>query len=149
MTVGRLPGLPKGSHDQVTWKGGIQQIKTRWSHLCVCVCVCVWKIYIRRKEKSGRIYANLLVVFVLGACCVWFLVSSFCSLAFSLSYKVLQSSLWSNIFAGRIPWTEETGGLQSTGLQRVGHDWSDKNTFRLHIWHHFWGIWERILYCLT
>ena len=22
-------------------------------------------------------------------------------------------------------WTEEAGGLQSTGLQRVGHDWSD------------------------
>ena len=28
----------------------------------------------------------------------------------------------SRIFAGRIPWTEETGGLQSMGMQRVGHD---------------------------
>ena len=28
----------------------------------------------------------------------------------------------SSIFAWRIPWTEEPGGLQSTGLQRVGHD---------------------------
>ena len=27
-----------------------------------------------------------------------------------------------NPFAWRIPWTEETGGLQSMGLQRVGHD---------------------------
>ena len=26
------------------------------------------------------------------------------------------------ILAWRIPWTEETGGLQSTGSQRVGHD---------------------------
>ena len=24
--------------------------------------------------------------------------------------------------AWRIPWTEETGGLQSTGLQKVGHN---------------------------
>ena len=24
--------------------------------------------------------------------------------------------------AWRIPWTEDPGGLQSTGLQRVGHD---------------------------
>ena len=24
---------------------------------------------------------------------------------------------------GKIPWTEEPGRLQSTGLQRVGHDW--------------------------
>ena len=28
----------------------------------------------------------------------------------------------SNTFAWRIPWTEETGGLQSMGLQRVGCD---------------------------
>ena len=28
----------------------------------------------------------------------------------------------SSILAWRIPWTGETGGLQSTGSQRVGHD---------------------------
>jgi len=28
----------------------------------------------------------------------------------------------SSILAGRIPWTKEHGGLQSMGLQRVGHD---------------------------
>ena len=28
----------------------------------------------------------------------------------------------SNIPAWEIPWTEEPGGLQSMGLQRVGHD---------------------------
>ena len=27
----------------------------------------------------------------------------------------------SSILARRIPWTEELGGLQSTGSQRVGH----------------------------
>ena len=31
----------------------------------------------------------------------------------------------SSILAWRIPWMEEPGGLQSMGLQRVGHDWSD------------------------
>ena len=30
----------------------------------------------------------------------------------------------SSIPAWRIPWTEEPGGLQSTGLQRVGHNWA-------------------------
>ena len=30
----------------------------------------------------------------------------------------------SSILACRIPWTEEPGGLQSTGLQRVRHDWA-------------------------
>ena len=29
---------------------------------------------------------------------------------------------YSSIFAWRIPWIEELGGLQSKGLQRVGHD---------------------------
>ena len=28
----------------------------------------------------------------------------------------------SSILAWRIPWTEEPGGLESIGLQRVGHD---------------------------
>ena len=32
---------------------------------------------------------------------------------------------YSSILAWRIPWTEEPGGLQSMGLQRVGHDRSD------------------------
>ena len=31
----------------------------------------------------------------------------------------------SSIVAWRIPWTEETSRLQSTGSQRVRHDWRD------------------------
>ena len=38
----------------------------------------------------------------------------------------------SSILAWRIPWTEETGGLQSMGSQRVGHDWS--NLACMHAW---------------
>ena len=33
----------------------------------------------------------------------------------------------SSIFAWRISWTEEPGGLQSMGLQRVRHDWATKH----------------------
>ena len=29
----------------------------------------------------------------------------------------------SSILAWRLPWTEQPGGLQSTGLQKVGHEW--------------------------
>ena len=32
----------------------------------------------------------------------------------------------SNILAWEIPWTEEPGGLQSMGSQRVGHDSASK-----------------------
>ena len=37
-----------------------------------------------------------------------------------------------SILAWKIPWTEEPGGLQSRGSQRVGHDWAT-NTFAL-VW---------------
>ena len=39
-----------------------------------------------------------------------------------------ETATHSSILAWRIPWTEEPGGLQSMGLQRVGHDWIT-NTF--------------------
>ena len=35
----------------------------------------------------------------------------------------------SSILAWRIPWTEEPGGLQSTGWQRVGHNWATSVQF--------------------
>ena len=34
-------------------------------------------------------------------------------------------TMHSSILVWRIPWTEEPGGLQSIGSQRVGHNWSD------------------------
>ena len=32
-----------------------------------------------------------------------------------------------SILAGRIPWTEEPGRLQSIASQRVGHDWATEH----------------------
>ena len=37
-------------------------------------------------------------------------------------YELASPPTHSNILAWEIPWTEEAGGLQSTGSQRVGHD---------------------------
>ena len=34
----------------------------------------------------------------------------------------------SSIFAWKISWTEEPGGLPFMGLQRVGHDWLSAHT---------------------
>ena len=47
------------------------------------------------------------------------------TLVWSLGHEDLlekQMAAPSSILAGRIPWTEEPGGLQSMGLQRVGHN---------------------------
>ena len=38
----------------------------------------------------------------------------------------------SNILAWKIPWMEEPGGLQSTGSQRVRHDWATSLSFTFH-----------------
>ena len=32
----------------------------------------------------------------------------------------------SSMLAWEVQWTEEAGGLQSVGSQRVGHDWATK-----------------------
>ena len=37
----------------------------------------------------------------------------------------------SSILAWRIPWTEEPGGLQSMGSQRIGHDWATKHSISI------------------
>ena len=39
----------------------------------------------------------------------------------------------SSILAWRIPWTEEPGGLRSTGLQRAGHDLLTKQQYFLQL----------------
>ena len=43
-----------------------------------------------------------------------------------------ETATHSSILAWRIPWMEESGGLQSTGSQRVGHDWATSHTHTHH-----------------
>ena len=46
----------------------------------------------------------------------------------------------SSILAWRVPWTEEPGGLQSMGLQRIGHKWG--TNFHFHFSRFAWAfIW--------
>ena len=44
-------------------------------------------------------------------------------------------SAHSSSLAWRIPWTEQPGGLQSMGLQRVGHNWATNTQYLLRIYH--------------
>ena len=45
----------------------------------------------------------------------------------------------SSILAWRVPWTEEPGGLQSMGSQRVGHDLPAKRQFNQIAMNLGWG----------
>ena len=42
-----------------------------------------------------------------------------------------EMATYSSIFAWRIPRTEDPGGLQFIGSQRVGHDWATEHTHKL------------------
>ena len=46
----------------------------------------------------------------------------------------------SSTLAWRIPWTEKPGRLQSVGLHRVGHDWSDLAEIRYWPWNIEFGL---------
>ena len=45
-----------------------------------------------------------------------------------------EMATYSSILAWEIPWTEDPGGLQSTGWQRVRHSWSNWACMRIHTW---------------
>ena len=51
----------------------------------------------------------------------------------------------SSTLAWRIPWTEKPGRLQSTGSQRVGHDWATS----LHLTHFNTATFETLCTALT
>ena len=53
----------------------------------------------------------------------------------------------SSILAWRIPWTEESGGLQFIVLQRVGHNWSDSLHTQLSVELMPSPLWRSILKC--
>ena len=49
----------------------------------------------------------------------------------SLGRKIPRKRAWQPtpvFLPGESPWTEEPGGLQSMGSQRVGHDWATRHT---------------------
>ena len=52
----------------------------------------------------------------------------------------------SSILAWRIPWTEEPGGLQSVGLQRVGHDWVTSFSSKFQVYSILWLTIVTLLY---
>ena len=46
----------------------------------------------------------------------------------------------SNFLDGKIPWTEEPGGLQSMGSQRVRHDWATEQQKQIHFTNKIWDF---------
>ena len=99
-------------------------------YICVCVCVLMYDTYFfsfwlnslciigsrfirgeRGKERKAQEGGDSFICMCVCVCI----------------YPSLEEGMatHSSTLAWRIPWTEEPDGLQSMGLQRVGHDWSD------------------------
>ena len=58
-----------------------------------------------------------------------------------ISLNVLEKAMatHSSTLAWKLPWTEESGGLQSMGSQRVGHDWmTSLSLFSFMHWRRKW-----------
>ena len=71
-----------------------------------------------------------------------------CPLIWTFVWSLMQKEMatHSSILAWRIPWTEEPRGLQSTGLQRVGHDWA---TLLTYLWSlNPWVVWVYLSWTL-
>ena len=85
--------------------------------VCVCVCVCVYTHAMEWASQVAQLVKNLPAMQETQEIPVWLLDWE----------DPLEEGMatHSSVLAWRIPWTEEPGGLQSIGLQRVGHDWSD------------------------
>ena len=60
----------------------------------------------------------------------------------------MEMATHSSILAWRIPWMEEPGGLQSTGSQRVGHDWAISLSLSLHAVYFLSSYIHHILYSM-
>ena len=55
---------------------------------------------------------------------------------FTVHFHALEKEMatHSSVLAWRIPWTEELGGLQSTGSQRVRHDWATSLSLSINLY---------------
>ena len=93
--------------------------------------MCALSTFRREERKVVRIYFKK-INRLLGMFDIINKTSQIRWLPLLQNSKEKEMATHSNILAWKTPWTEESGGVQSLGSQRVGHDWV-ANT-------HYYGI---------
>ena len=120
--------------DREAWRAvvhGVAKNQTWLSHrtdwyLCVCVFVCIYigsSLYVSISGFNISRFKQFKIENV------WKKIpGSFKKQNFNFLCAIIplekEMATHSRILAWRIPWMEEPGGLQSMGLQRVGHNWA-------------------------
>ena len=119
--------------------------------LCAHLCICSLFPTIQWWSESILFLSSVTPTTVTLEACksVYFLVQSGIDITLPFSFRVEMNVNWYKkkknpclldfkfslicqptpvFLPGESTWTEETGGLQSIGLQRVGHDWVTKHS---------------------
>ena len=92
----------------------------------------------RRGEACGAIWCGCCPLLTKVALYMVFF-SSFKHFKVLIAYKQKAMAPHSNTFAWKIPWMEESGGLQSMGSLGVGHDWATSlSLFTFMHWRRKW-----------
>ena len=106
-------------------------------HICVLLLYCcAYFKYLLYKTKIFLSVLYKIIQYLISPGLTWWYSGkeSACSAGEPGSIPGLENSLeekmstHSSILAWEIPWTEEPGGLQFMGLQRVGHNWGTKHS---------------------
>ena len=107
---------PRGLQAMESQRGRHTSVTMHSVCVCVCVCLCVYCFPGGSEVKASASNAGD--------------PSSIPGLGRSPEKEMVTHS---SILSWGIPWTEEPVGLQSTGSQRVGHDWARYLTYLIYI----------------
>ena len=105
----------------------------KWDYLCsIWWSACTWHLYIKDQNTHfwGGGWASLVAQRIKR------LPAMRETRVRSLGWEdplEKEMATQSTTLAWRIPWTEEPGGLQSTGSQRVGHNWETSLSLYFHL----------------
>ena len=137
-----------------SWFWGLQATRVGlfqrlWEKMCSVLISLILMVYWRSLAFLGLQTQHCglhLLVYTVVSCVHLFMRHSLCKGTshfglgtYSTPVSEKAKAPHSSTLAGRIPWMEEPGGLQSMGSRRVGHDWvTSLSLFTFMHWRRKW-----------
>ena len=117
-------------------KFSFKSIKILWQRLLWILKLGlydIWAKVCRRKWSKPQVAEMIKNLLAVQETCIWSLGGE--------DPLEKRMAAHSNNPAWKIPWTDDPGGLQSMGLQRVGHDWATNTFTWIPAYRTVWTIW--------